>query len=220
MLAIVVGLTALFILSISNKQSVETEIARSFELENPVPAPYHNQPNEMNPAVPGTSGGDSSLQKTNSNSKDRPTPKDRRDVHSRTASTGTRTTGGVNKNISSTRGSTEPCSVGKIIEVELGTNKSDLILRWKRVPRAAKYHLYISDDNEVLVDEFETDRDTSYVIKKPLGSAKSYKWKIVITLESGQKLYTDAQDFTTKDFQSYLREQKGKGRSNTRCLTN
>lgn len=104
--------------------------------------------------------------------------------------------------------------------MELGTNKSDLVLRWKRVPRAAKYHLYISDDNEVLVNEFETDRDTSYVIKKPLGSAKSYKWKIVITLESGQKLYTEAQDFTAKDFLSYLREQKGKGRSNTRCLTN
>lgn len=217
-LAVIVGLTALFIFSVSNQQSVETEVARSFDHENPVPAP--NQPNGMNSAVPGASGDESSLQKTNSNSKGRETPKDRRDLHSRTAATGTRTTGAVNRNISSTRGGTEPCSVGKTIDVELGTNKSDLILRWKRVPKAAKYHLYISDDNEVLIDEFETDRDTSYVLKKPLGSAKSYKWKIVITLESGQKLYTDAQDFTAKDFLSYLREQKAKGRSNTRCLTN
>ena len=103
--------------------------------------------------------------------------------------------------------------------MELGSQKSDLILRWKRVPKAAKYHLYVSDDNEILIDEFETEQDTSYVLKKRLDPSKSYKWKIVITLENGERLYADAQKFSAKDFQSSFNGYKTKARSNTRCLT-
>ncbi|MCZ2391556.1 MAG: hypothetical protein LC113_10820 [Acidobacteria bacterium] len=104
--------------------------------------------------------------------------------------------------------------------MELGSQKSDLILRWKRVRNAAKYHLYVSDDNEILIDEFETDQDTSYILKKPLDPSKAYKWKIVITLENGEKLYADAQKFTAKDFQSSFNTYRGKARTNTRCLAN
>lgn len=218
MLAIVVGLAALFIFRVSNQQENETEMARSFELANPVSASNNNGPNEMNSAIPGSPGSDSAVRETSPTTaegglrgrKPRPTG----------ISTDRLTTSGVKKNISTTRGATFPCTVGKTIEVELAPLKADLILRWRPVPKAAKYHLYVSDDSEVLVDEFETDQDTSYVLKKRLDPAKSYKWKIVITLLSGQKLYVDAQKFTARDFQSSLNGRKSKSRSSTRCLAN
>lgn len=219
-LAIVVGLTVLFILGVSNKQINETDVARSFELENPVSTSNHVQANETNTAVTGSAGSDTDVREKSSISKNRESPKPRRNVHSRTAATDIRTTSGAGRNIASTRGATEPCGVGGAIEVELGSNKSDILLRWKPVPKAAKYHLYVSDDNEILVDEFETDRATSYVLKKPLDPAKSYNWKIMITLESGQKLYAEARKFSAKDFQSYFSGNKSKTRSNTRCLAN
>jgi len=218
MLAIVVGLTALFFFS--SKQSKETEVARSFEPENPVSTSNHVQANETNTAVTSSAGSDSDVREKRSISKDRESPKPRRNVHSRTAATDIRATSRAGRNIVSTRGATEPCGVGGAIEVELGSNKSDILLRWKPVPKAAKYHLYVSDDNEILVDEFETDRATSYVLKKPLDPTKSYNWKIMITLESGQKLYAEARKFSAKDFQSYFSGNKSKARSNTRCLAN
>ncbi len=219
MLAIVVGLTVLFIFSVSNKQSNETEVARSFQVENSVPTPNPIQTNEMNTVVTSNSESDSDI-KTSSISKDREWPKHRRNLPSRTAAMNVRTTSAAGRNIASTRGATEPCGVGGAIEVEIGSNKSDIVLRWKPVPKAARYHLFVSDDNEILVDEFETDRATSYVLKKPLDPAKSYNWKIVITLESGQKLYAEARKFSAKDFQSYFSSYKNKARSNTRCLAN
>lgn len=219
MLVIVVSLAALFIFSLWNPQENETQMARSFELENPVPASNNNGPDVGNSAVLGSP-----------EESDRPV----RETTPTTGGGGLRerrarvtgiptdrlTTSGVKKNISSTRGATLPCTIGKTIEVEHEPSKADLILRWKPVPNAAKYHLFVSDDSEVLVDEFETDQDTSYVLKTRLDPAKSYKWKIVITLLSGQKLYVDAQKFTPKDFQRSLSGYKSKSRSNTRCLAN
>lgn len=218
MLAIVVSLAALFIFSVSNQQENETEMARSFELENPVPASNHNGSNEMNSAIPGSLGSDPPVRETNATTAEgglrgrRP--------RATGISTDRTTTSGVKRNISTTRGATFPCTIGKTIEVELAPLKADLVLRWKPVPKATKYHLYVSDDSEVLVDEFETDQETSYVLKKQLDPAKSYKWKIVITLLSGERLYVDAQKFTPKDFQSYLNSRKSKSRSTTRCLAN
>ena len=216
MFAVVVGLTVLFILGVSNQQSVETEVARSYELGKPAPGPTHNQPSELEAVVSPGSESNSDVKGTNSKLTEHGLRKDSRKSNSGDV----RTTSGVRRNISHTRGAAVPCTVGRTIEVELGSNKSDLVLKWKPVSKAAKYHLYVSDDNDVLVDEFETDRGTSYVLKKPLDPARSYKWKIVITLENGEKLYADAQKFTAKDFQSYFSGRKSKVRSNTRCLAN
>ncbi len=218
MMAIVVGLTVLFILGVSNKQINETDVVRSFEPENPVPTSNPIQANEMNTEVTSSAGSDSDIREKSSISKNRESPKPRRNVHSRTAATDIRTTSGAGRNIASTRGATEPCGVGGAIEVELGSNKSDILLRWKPVPKAAKYHLYVSDDNEILVDEFETDQDTSYVLKKPLDPSKAYKWKIVITLENGQVIVADSQKFTPEDIRSVQKKVSSKRqRSVTRC---
>lgn len=221
MLLFAFGLAGLLIMSASNGGNAENEVARTFELENPIPAPNGNQAIETNAGLPASSGIDSGVRGVNSNSTDGERVDARRKTNSGTTTTAdSRTTGGIKRNISPTRGSITPCGVGRTIEMELGSQKSDLILRWKRVPNAAQYHLYVSDDNEILIDEFETDQDTSYILKKPLDPSKAYKWKIVITLENGQKLYADAQKFTAKDFVSSFGGYRGKARSNARCLAN
>jgi hypothetical protein len=206
-------------MSASNEGNIENEVARSFELENPITAPNGNQASEMNAGLPAGSGNESGVKGVNSDSTDGERVGAQRKTNSRRIARDSQTTSAIKRTISPTRGSIAPCTVGRTIEMELGSQKSDLILRWKRVPKAAKYHLYVSDDNEILIDEFETEQDTSYVLKKPLDPSKSYKWKIVITLENGERLYADAQKFSAKDFQSSLNGYKTNARSNTRCLT-
>ena len=220
MLLLAFGLAGLLIVSASNGGNAENEVARTFELENPITAPNGNQATETNAGLPGISGTGSGVKGVNSVSTDGKRVGGPRMTNSGTTTTDSRTTGGIKRNISATRGSTTPCAVGRTIEMELGSSKTDLVLRWKRVPKAAKYHLFVSDDNEILIDEFETDQDTSYVLKKPLDPSKAYKWKIVITLENGQKLYADAQKFTANDFVSSFSGYRTKARSNTRCLAN
>ncbi|KXJ97967.1 MAG: hypothetical protein UZ17_ACD001002857 [Acidobacteria bacterium OLB17] len=219
MLLVAFSLAGLLIMSGSNGGNAENEVARTFELENPIKAPNSDQTDETNNRFPASSGNDSGTKEVNSVSTDREGVEARK-TNSRPTGTDSRKSSGIGRNISPTRGSTTPCAVGRTIEVELGSQKSDLILRWKRVRNAAKYHLYVSDDNEILIDEFETDQDTSYILKKPLDPSKAYKWKIVITLENGEKLYADAQKFTAKDFQSSFNTYRGKARTNTRCLAN
>lgn len=219
MLLIAFSLAGLWIMSSSNGGNAENEVARTFELENPITTPNSDQTDEMNNRFPASSGTDSGAKEVNSVTTDRETVEARK-TNSGPTSTDIRTTSGIKRNISPTRGSTAPCAVGRTIEMELGSQKSDLILKWRRVRNAAKYHLYVSDDNEILIDEFETDQDTSYVLKKPLDPSKAYKWKIVITLENGEKLYADAQKFTAKDFVSSFSGYKSKARSNARCLAN
>ena len=69
-----------------------------------------------------------------------------------------------------------------MIEYEFaGQGAGEVVLKWKKVDGATGYHVYISDDDEILVDEYETDQ-TSYVFKKPLDPEKNYIWKMVIEL--------------------------------------
>lgn len=97
----------------------------------------------------------------------------------------------------------------------------DLVLRWQRVPNAVKYHLYISDDEEILIDEFETENSTSYLLKKQLNPKRSYIWKVIITLENGQVIAADSQKFTSEDIRSIQKRVSGiRQRSVTRCSGN
>lgn len=89
-------------------------------------------------------------------------------------------------------------------------------LKWKRVPKAAQYHLYVSDDEEILLDEFQT-AETSYVLKKPLDPLKTYKWKVIVTLESGETIVGNTQRFTVKDLESNQKKSAKKEKSEIRC---
>jgi hypothetical protein len=121
-----------------------------------------------------------------------------------------------NKVFSATRGVSSKCSENREVEIELSTSKENLVFKWKKVPKAVKYHLYISDDEEILIDEFETETETTFVLKMPLDPLKTYKWKIIITLENGQTLPGPSNKFTVKDFQTKQSKPEKKN-SDNRC---
>ena len=121
-------------------------------------------------------------------------------------------------NISSTRGGNLPkcsdqLSIGAAVEMQDKT----IVLKWKEVPNAAKYHLYVSDDEEILVDEFETERETSYVLKKSLEWQKTYQWKVIVTLENGNTVVGDSREFTFENLRLNQNKSEKKGNSETRC---
>lgn len=217
MLAVVVSLGAIIILSVSNERNRDTDVARSSDFTNP---PHESRPNEWSAITSGDPGSSSAVKVPNSNSSDRGSGELREKPAALATSRVKRPARSNNRNISATRGEITPCSLGKAMDVELGSSQTDLVLRWKPVPKVAKYHVYVSDDSEILIDEFETEQETSYVLKKQLDPARSYKWKIVVSLESGQNLYVDSKKFTSKDLRSSLSGYKWKARSNTRCLAN
>lgn len=125
-----------------------------------------------------------------------------------------------NETVSATRGVSTKCGENQPIRIEFSADKENFVFKWKAVPKAAKYHLYISDDDEILIDEFETDAETSFVLKKPLDPMKTYKWKIIVTLENGQQVVGDSQKFTIRDFQSDQKKIETKKSSETRCSAN
>ena len=83
--------------------------------------------------------------------------------------------------------------------------------------KAAKYHLYVSDDDEILLDEFETTSETVYVLRRPLDPQKTYRWKVVVTLEDGKTIVGSSQKFTAKDFKSTGKKFKKREKSEVRC---
>ena len=126
----------------------------------------------------------------------------------------------TNETISSTRGVSAKCSENKTLEIEFSADKENFVFKWKVVPKATKYHLYISDDEEVLIDEYETETETTFVMRKPLDPLKTYKWKIIITLENGQMVVGPSNKFTVKDFQMKQTKSDKKSNAEIRCSAN
>lgn len=124
-------------------------------------------------------------------------------------------------NISSTRGGLPAdCSGEMMVETETGLSGEAVTLSWKKVPNAVKYHLYISDDEEILIDEYETERATTYTLKKPLDAAKTYRWKVVVTTEDGKTIVGDSQKFTVKSLPSKRGKSAKKEKQPVRCSQN
>ncbi len=123
-------------------------------------------------------------------------------------------------NVSSTRGGSGKCSEETAMKYELLASEENLLLKWKKIPNAAKYHLYISDDDEILIDEYETETETSFVLKKALDPLKTYKWKIIVTMENGETVVGTTNKFTVKDFQTKQIKLQKQKKTDVRCLAN
>ena len=121
---------------------------------------------------------------------------------------------------STTRGVSAKCSENREVEIELSLSKENLVFKWKKVPKAVKYHLYISDDEEILIDEYETSDETTFVLNKKLDPLKTYKWKIIITLENGQTIPGPSNKFTVKDFQTKQMKSEKTRNADVRCSAN
>lgn len=121
--------------------------------------------------------------------------------------------------ISATRGGESPNECGSEGQADLAIELigENIVLKWKKVPNASKYHLYVSDEDEILLDEYETEQETSYVLKKPLDPQKIYKWKVVVTLEDGKTIIADSQKISIKNLRLDQENLKRKKKSNVRC---
>lgn len=205
-----------------NKDDSAREISQTFEIENPAPdinqefpIPVLNSRTESespgrgsNPVVtvPTPKMPQINSAKTNLKSS---ADKDLKPSFDDKNSSG--------KNISSTRGVLPKCENGQDFETETVSDNEKIILKWKKIPNAAQYHLFVSDENEILIDEFESAEATSYALRNPLDSGKVYRWKIVVTLENGETVVGEAQEITVKNY-IYKRSKSGQVRNSAvRC---
>lgn len=126
------------------------------------------------------------------------------------------------ENISATRGSVLPANCGNetTVETETGLNGDAVTVKWKKIPNAVKYHLYVSDEEEILIDEYETERETSYTIKKSLDAAKTYKWKVVVTTEDEKTIVGNSREFTIKGLQLNRNKFEKNVKPQIRCSQN
>jgi len=95
-----------------------------------------------------------------------------------------------------TRSVDGPCSFNESISLETSVSDDGIRLTWNKVTNAAKYSVYISDLEEKLIDQFETDDETSYVSGANFERGIVYKWRLVITLNSGKTIVGDSQNFS------------------------
>ena len=229
-LAAVLVFSVLIWLGSQKPSDKEREVTEVFEVKDIEPIPNQNGYNEINasqtfpisksgnsisPANPNRIAGNRDLPFTKSDQ-----PKQNSKITALNDS-GTkiqeRILNRAKTNISSTRGGAAKCGDPKTIETAVGTSEEKVVLKWGKIPNAAKYHLYVSDDEEILVDEYETEQETLYVVKKPLDPVKTYKWKIVVTLGNGQAIIGDVQKFTVKNLRSDQDSLKRKKKSEIRC---
>ena len=222
-LVVTLGLALVLLFSASNEPGVESEVAKSFESESPISIPRLDEAKEPNVVLPDQPDG--------TNREDQPPDRvltDQRQIGRRVKQTlkgpsdnRVATARLVSDGVSRTRGVISKCGTERTFGMDLEYVEPDVVLRWQRVPNAAKYHLYVSDDEEILIDEFETENSTSYLLKKQLDPKRSYKWKVIITLENGQVIVADSQKFTSEDIRSVQKRLSNKKqRSVTRCSGN
>ncbi len=98
-----------------------------------------------------------------------------------------------------TRSVDEPCRSNESVSLETSVSDDGIRLTWKSVANAAKYSVYISDLEERLVDRFETDDETSYLSKAQFERDVVYKWRLIITLKSGETIVGDSQNFSLNE---------------------
>ncbi|MBX3298518.1 MAG: hypothetical protein KF736_03515 [Acidobacteria bacterium] len=96
-----------------------------------------------------------------------------------------------------TRGSENPCSRGATISLESKADGKEVFLKWNSVKGAESYDIYISDLDENMIDHFESKSQTHYRSAVRLDPAKSYRWKLIITLKNGKKIVGPPQILTS-----------------------
>jgi len=206
-LLVLLGLSAMMLFNGTLRPNSDKDVARSYETDGPLPTFKENDnrravQTETNASLPGTANS-----KAPDSIKNFPTSKASRQALTANSQnrlikkSADKLPSTEQENISATRGGSPTCGDQQTIGFEFAATSGSIVLKWEKVPKAIKYHLYISDEEEILVDEYETSKETSYFLKKTLDTGKVYKWKVVIQLENGQTMIGVSQKFTSKDFQ-------------------
>lgn len=96
------------------------------------------------------------------------------------------------------RGKT-PCGGQKSVEFEARQTQAGLLLTWEKIRSAVTYNIYLSDLDEKLIDKIENDEGTSYLVTTHLDPETTYRLKLIVTLESGERIVSESQDFKISD---------------------
>lgn len=228
-LAIVLFFSAFFWLNAAKSSEMEKEVAVNFETMQPVFNQNGDEKINLLSVHPTAKSEDSSRSASTRIIPDRDLlaakeikPKlDNKAASSNDFKAKTQEKPSQKENIALTRGGEAPkCGNRQAIELAVEKGDEKVVLKWKKVPNAAKYHLYVSDDEEILIDEYETEQETSYVLRKPLDPIKIYRWKVIITLENGNTVVGDSQKFTVEDIQQNLKKSEKNKKSVVRCTAN
>lgn len=229
-LAVLIFFSAFIWMGAAKSSEMEKEVAQNFEpaqsifnqnsdepINPPSTFPTVDNGNPSSPQVTSRTTAKPNSPATNNSAKHNLKTLSRTDFGTKTP---VKSANSEKANISLTRGGSSvppKCNSAIAVEMATGSKGEAVTLKWKKVPRAAKYHLYVSDDEEILLDEFETVESTSYVLKKPLDPLKTYKWKVVVTLENGQTVTGEGQKFRVKDLRSDQKKTKKKENPDVRC---
>ena len=95
---------------------------------------------------------------------------------------------------SETRGKL-PCAGQTSVRLEARLTETGLLLRWDKVRGTVKLNVYLSDLDEKLIDHFETVDRTSHMVSAKLDSETVYSLRLIVTLESGEKIVSESQNF-------------------------
>lgn len=99
---------------------------------------------------------------------------------------------------SATRGETS-CGRSLYMNFDARYTEKGLLLTWDKLERAASYNIYLSDLDERLLDHFETDSKTSYLVTEPLDDETFYRLRLIATLDNGERIVSESQNFKIRD---------------------
>ena len=99
---------------------------------------------------------------------------------------------------SETRGKL-PCGGQRSVGLEARLTETGLLLRWNKVRGTVKLSVYLSDLDEKLIDHFETVDRTSHLVSAKLENETVYSLRLIVTLESGERIVSESQNFKVGD---------------------
>ncbi len=115
--------------------------------------------------------------------------------------------GGINNRKASAPGSRRevetrgkaPCGGQRSVALEARQTDAGLLVTWEKVRNAVTYNIYLSDLDERLIDHLETSDKTSYLVTAELDPETTYRLRLIATLENGERIVSEAQDFRVSD---------------------
>ncbi|MGD9560885.1 MAG: fibronectin type III domain-containing protein [Pyrinomonadaceae bacterium] len=95
-----------------------------------------------------------------------------------------------------------PCGDQRFINLEAKHTGGGLQLKWDKVKGVLAYNLYISDLDEKLIAHFETSDQTSYLVKANLDEKTIYRFRLIATLESGERIVSESQNLKIENLKA------------------
>ena len=100
--------------------------------------------------------------------------------------------------MSETRGGSR-CNEQRTVGLEAKMTDAGLLVAWQKVKGAVSYDIYLSDLDERLLEHFETPDKTSHLVTAELNSETVYKLRLIVILESGERVVSESQNFKVGD---------------------